>query len=277
MSTHLVYKPLGWTPLEALKSFCEKHGKMDARMSYAGRLDPMADGLLLLLEGGECDRQNELQNHDKTYEWEMVLGFETDSFDVLGLVKDVMLSEESLESIIPKCVETVESFAGLHEQSYPPFSAVRVKGHPLHWWASQGRLGEVTIPKSTVTIHQTVVTGVRYIRASLLLDEAVRRVRLVAGNTFRQDAIEAKWRTVMQQVPESFRFPVLSVKSHVSSGTYVRSLAHEVGQMCGCGAFAWRICRTEVAQMSLLNAWNPVGLDKKVFVEAMKIVASRWK
>lgn len=63
---HIVDKPLGATPLAALQTFRGIAGvPEDERMSYAGRLDPMASGLLLLLQGDACNEQGTLQNHEK--------------------------------------------------------------------------------------------------------------------------------------------------------------------------------------------------------------------
>ena len=51
----LVNKQIGETPLEALEKVRREHG-FDANlpMTYAGRLDPMAEGLLIVLVGEEC-------------------------------------------------------------------------------------------------------------------------------------------------------------------------------------------------------------------------------
>lgn len=65
-SVHILDKPIGYTPLHALQSFRIARGIAESeRMSYAGRLDPMASGLLLLLQGELCDEQGVMQNHDK--------------------------------------------------------------------------------------------------------------------------------------------------------------------------------------------------------------------
>lgn len=50
---HLVNKPAGATPLAAMTLYREQCA-CGPKMSYAGRLDPMASGLLLLLEGDGC-------------------------------------------------------------------------------------------------------------------------------------------------------------------------------------------------------------------------------
>jgi tRNA pseudouridine55 synthase len=43
-------------------------------------------------------------------------------------------------------------------------------------------------------------------------------------------------------------------RTRVSSGTYVRSIAHELGQLAGCGAHLQALCRSSVAEFSLSEA-----------------------
>jgi tRNA pseudouridine55 synthase len=43
-------------------------------------------------------------------------------------------------------------------------------------------------------------------------------------------------------------------RAQVSSGTYVRSVAHEMGQQMGCGAHLEKLCRTSVAEFQLAEA-----------------------
>jgi tRNA pseudouridine55 synthase len=50
--------------------------------------------------------------------------------------------------------------------------------------------------------------------------------------------------------------PVARFIVECSSGTYIRSLAHEMGQKLGCGAHLAEICRTAVGEFSLQQAWK---------------------
>ena len=74
------------TPLEAIEKFKLKNpvygGK---RMGYAGRLDPMAEGVLLVLVGDENKKIGQYMGFDKEYVAEILLGFSSDSNDVLGV------------------------------------------------------------------------------------------------------------------------------------------------------------------------------------------------
>src|SRR6185436_8316630 len=79
-------KNLGETPLACIERFrSERPEYAKTNMTYLGRLDPMAEGLLLVLAGNTKDKQQYLDS-DKAYEFEVLWGFETDTYDILGLV-----------------------------------------------------------------------------------------------------------------------------------------------------------------------------------------------
>jgi len=50
--------------------------------------------------------------------------------------------------------------------------------------------------------------------------------------------------------------PIARFVIECSSGTYIRSLAHEMGEKVGCGAHLAEICRTAVGEFSLQQAWK---------------------
>ena len=54
-----LYKPVGFTPLQAVERFKEENVRYKKeKISYPGRLDPMAQGVLLLLVGDETKKKN---------------------------------------------------------------------------------------------------------------------------------------------------------------------------------------------------------------------------
>ena len=64
-----IYKPQGWTPLRTIVELKKLNKKYkDATISYAGRLDPMAEGVLLLLVGEENKKRKKYQDLTKVYE-----------------------------------------------------------------------------------------------------------------------------------------------------------------------------------------------------------------
>lgn len=51
-----------------------------------------------------------------------------------------------------------------------------------------------------------------------------------------------------------YNFPTLKVRTHVSSGTYIRSLAEDLGDKLGCGAFCSKLRRIKIADFNISNA-----------------------
>lgn len=52
----------------------------------------------------------------------------------------------------------------------------------------------------------------------------------------------------------SYAYPRLSFRTTVSSGTYIRSLARDIGDQLGCGAYCETLTRTSIGTYSLSDA-----------------------
>lgn len=80
-------KPIGKTPFEVIQEIKKSHPELkNTKIGYAGRLDPMAEGLLLLLIGEENKKKHAYENLNKTYECEIFFGFATDTYDLMGMI-----------------------------------------------------------------------------------------------------------------------------------------------------------------------------------------------
>jgi len=79
--------------------------------------------------------------------------------------------------------------------------------------------------------------------------EAYKRMR--AG-----EAVEMPPRrvTVHEHVLISYDYPRVEVEAHVSSGTYIRTLAEDLGKLLGTGAYLTGLVRTECGRYSLQEA-----------------------
>ncbi|MEI7424912.1 MAG: hypothetical protein WCK10_02225, partial [Candidatus Staskawiczbacteria bacterium] len=83
----ILNKKEGETPLFALEKFKKSNPKyLDTPMTYAGRLDPMASGVLIILAGDEIKKKEKYLNLDKEYNFSVLFGFNTDTYDILGKV-----------------------------------------------------------------------------------------------------------------------------------------------------------------------------------------------
>lgn len=49
----------------------------------------------------------------------------------------------------------------------------------------------------------------------------------------------------------SYEAPMLTIRTHVSSGTYIRTLAEDIGKALGCGAYCTALRRTKIADYDI--------------------------
>lgn len=236
-----IYKNLGETPLEALDRLrIEKPEYRDEKLSYAGRLDPMAEGVMLVMVGEENKEREKYLNLEKEYEFEVLFGFATDTFDLLGLVSDyspndIEIKEEEIKDVLGK-------FKGVRSQVYPAYSSKTVAGKPMFEYARAGKLDEIGMPIKEVEIFDIQLSGMSKISQPELIRSLAERVGKVRGD-FRQVEILERWGNVLAQT-DALSFPVIKIRMHCSSGTYARALAHELGRALGLPTLAYSIKRT---------------------------------
>jgi tRNA pseudouridine(55) synthase len=239
-----LYKDIGETPLECIQRFRSENPKYkDIKMTYLGRLDPMAEGLLLVL-AGNTKRKNEFLDMDKTYEFEVMWGFETDTYDILGKVVERKSQPMKLEKRMEGLLNEIKK---KKVQDYPPYSSRTVGGKPLFLWARENRIEEIEIPSRGIKIFSIEHLDTRVVSGKSLLDEIFSKINFVKGN-FRQDEIKHTWS--LNLFPEDMIF-LSSFKIDVSSGTYIRGLSYEMGKILKTGAIANSIKRTRVGSFTL--------------------------
>lgn len=234
-----LYKNLGETPLECILRYKAEHPEsLKTSMTYLGRLDPMAEGLLLVMAGDTRDKKAYL-DMDKTYEFEVLWGFETDTYDTLGLVASVGSLPHKIEE---KMERLIEDILNKKTQSYPPFSSKVFRGNFLN--AREGKIDEVDLPTRSIKIFSLEHKNTKLLNSEEVLEDILKRVDLVKGD-FRQEEVKQSWKNSIKSGEKLF---LSQFVADVSSGTYIRSLAHEMGQKLGVGAIAFSIKRTRVGE-----------------------------
>ncbi len=246
---HVLYKNLGETPNEAILRFKKDNPEYEKEsMTYAGRLDPMAEGLLLILSGDELQNKEKYLNLTKTYEFEILWGFETDTLDVLGLVSPgISFSSQVFRD---NMISTnFQELIGKFEQSYPAYSSKPVKGKPLFQWAREGRLGDIEIPKHEVEMFDVQYLSRRTMSKEDLLKEIIYKVNSVSGD-FRQKEILEKWQQVLEKTNQN-EFVLDKITATVSSGFYIRQFVSDLAKSLGINGLTFHIKRTRVGDYVL--------------------------
>lgn len=149
--TILVDKDLDWTSFDVVKKLkniikCKKVG-------HAGTLDPLASGLLIICTGKNTKKINDIQNQDKVYSGEFILGKTTPSHDL----ETEFNSEVDIKNITLEETEKIsKSFIGEQLQRPPKFSAVKVNGKRAYEYAREKE--EVKIKEKKINIYTFKIT-----------------------------------------------------------------------------------------------------------------------
>ena len=182
-----IYKPIGITPFELVKKF-KTENNISQKVSFAGRLDPMAHGEMVLLVGDECKKQDTYCGRDKIYEFDILYGFTTDTLDILG----ISCQNQKFEN------NNIEKLKGEYEQSYPLYSSKTIgnkKKEPL-WKLAQSGLGNDLIPKKTVNIMELEKLGENSYNNLELLAMISDKLSMLSDDykeRFRYSIIKNKW------------------------------------------------------------------------------------
>ena len=250
-----IYKPVGISTLDTIKLLKEKYPELkNEKMTYAGRLDPMAEGVLLILAGKTVYEKEKYLKLDKEYEGEILFGFETDTYDVLGLPEKIIHYRHSMS--IVKIRKILKKFEGEISLPLPPYSSYKIKGKPLFQWAREGRLNEIEIPIRKTKINSAELLSLNEISVKKLMTMIKQKINLIKGD-FRQKEIFGRWQKILPKSCWSIKtvtFQTVKVKISCSSGTYIRSIAHHLGQELKTGGILLNLKRTRVGNFDIKDS-----------------------
>ncbi len=107
------------------------------KLGHAGTLDPLAEGLLIVLTEKETKLASNFAGLDKEYETVARIGISTESGDLEGAIRQRKSVENLPEEKIKKALTELE---GCHEIPAPIYSAIKVKGKALYKYAREGKM-----------------------------------------------------------------------------------------------------------------------------------------
>jgi tRNA pseudouridine55 synthase len=243
-----LYKQRGETPLECVQRYRAAHPEQkEEKWTYLGRLDPMAEGVLIAATGDDIKNREALLDLDKEYEFTTLFGFATDTYDILGKILRVEKLDEVREIDL---IRLVGAYQGEREQKYPPFSSKTVNGVALHDWARKGLIDDIEIPVKTVNVYEIKFEGLNILNPKTLMGRLLMDISKVQGD-FRQHDILVLWKQMLEGIPNDTNIFIGNLKARVSSGTYIRGLANDIGNSLGCGACALSIKRTRLGDYKI--------------------------
>jgi tRNA pseudouridine55 synthase len=189
-------------------------------IGHTGTLDPFATGVLVLCLGKATRLQRFFAQCDKEYVARIRLGFATDTYDRTGTPLSAIVASNG---VMPEQIELlINGWRGPQEQLPPMFSAKKQEGVRLYKLARRGQ----QVPRKPVRV------------------------------TFYDLELLQEGKETIQRNPDGTSD--FSIRVRCSAGTYIRTLAHDLGQQFGCGGHLIELRRTAVGEFRLQDA-VPLG------------------
>ncbi len=214
----IVDKPAGWTSHDVVARMRRVCGTR--RVGHAGTLDPMATGVLVLGVERGTKLLTFLVGCDKAYSATVRLGQVTLTDDAEGelIASEGVQDRAATEAALPSAIAAL---TGGIEQVPSAVSAIKVGGERSYARVRKG--DTVDLPARPVTVSRFEVLGVTPATA-------------VRDDGSQVDVLD------------------VDIEVEVSSGTYVRALARDLGTMLGVGGHLTALRRTRVGRFDLASA-----------------------
>ena len=250
-----INKPRQWTSFQAVNKIKavvrNTYGLKKFKIGHAGTLDPLATGLLLVCLGKATKRIPQLQDGDKVYTCTLVFGATTPCFDLEQAVDQYYPYEHITRQLIE---EILTHFTGTVMQVPPMFSAVKIDGQRAYEIARTNNDGprdpqppasDLIKPKP-VRIYNIELTDFRPGSTSPASQASP------TGAASLPNPTRNLYKEPQGEVPS--HLPQADLRIHCGKGTYIRSLARDLGQALGSGAFLSALRREQIGDYSVDQA-----------------------
>jgi|SRR6266852_2738923 len=209
------------------------------RVGHAGTLDPSASGVLPICVGQGTRVAEYLSESGKAYQAEIILGVVTDTYDSEGTIVRTTDMAEILN---------------LNEINGPPVGADLSRPSPIYW-PDRARIEEVL----QKFIGQQMQTPPQYSAIKIQGRPAYKLARAGEEIPLQPRPITIYQLEILQWLP-----PRLILAIECSKGTYIRSLAYDLGEQLGCGGHLGALVRTRSGPFSISESITLEELEQAI-------------
>ncbi|WP_175487998.1 tRNA pseudouridine(55) synthase TruB [Sphingomonas sp. NFR04] len=250
----LLDKPLGLGSTQgvsAVKRALREGGYAKVKVGHGGTLDPLATGVLPIALGEATKLAGRMLDSDKVYDFTIRFGVETDTLDAEGKAvaeSEVRPTLAQLEAVLPR-------FTGPIAQVPPAYSALKVDGERAYDLA---RAGEAVVLKSrAVTIYGLEILP------QLAGGGGPSAQPMVEGRGGQPPRAAAAPPPSLRDGPPpraglAEELEEITLRAHVSKGTYIRSLARDIARALGTVGHVTYLRRIKAGPFTLDQA---ISLD----------------
>jgi tRNA pseudouridine55 synthase len=244
-----VYKPLGASSHQLAARIGAERGE---KATHTGTLDPMAEGVLVVLTGEDRFRKQELSATKKEYHFQIVFGISTDSHDLLGVPTTVTTSIPQKKVLEKKLTSILSQMLGETTQRQPIFSAGREGGKSYFELGKQQRVPK-KIKENDITLYSLDCKKMVEVQKETIMRYHKKALSTVSGD-FRQEEIREAWESHSDALPKQLL--LAECTATVSKRTYIRGIVRDISQALQLPATTYSIIRTKNGQFSLDDCQN---------------------
>lgn len=215
-----IYKEKYWTSFDVVAkvrgmlSALNIDGSHKHKVGHAGTLDPLAEGVLIVLTDEDTKKQTEFMALHKEYVCEIAFGLTSPTYDLEGELTDFEVPEDL--DLSSQLNNLLKNYIGKINQTVPIYSAVKVNGKRLYNIARKGKeVSTMDLPSKEVEIYSIDVL-----------------------------------RTFHTKIKES-TYPCAELRVLCSSGTYIRSIANDLGKDLMVGGVLTGLIRTKIGDFKI--------------------------
>jgi tRNA pseudouridine55 synthase len=222
-SVLLIDKPYRWSSFDVIRYLKREYRRNTPKeeqikkfkIGHAGTLDPLATGLLIVCTGKETKNIATYQGQEKEYIARVCFGATTKSMDA----EFGPTNHKDVSDLLVSDIQSVlPQFTGEINQIPPKYSALKIDGKRAYELVREGK--DFEIHTRSVTVHSI----------DLLTPDLVDIT--VLGNQLK----------------------FIDMRVVCSKGTYIRTLADDIGQAVGAGAYLAELARTRIGEYTVSSA-----------------------
>ncbi len=229
----LIDKPAG---ISSFGVVAKIRGKLKAefghkiKVGHTGTLDPFATGLLILLSGKMTKKSNEFLKLDKVYEATLKLGYTSTTGDPEGEI-----------------TEYDSTWAGDGAGGTP--DARSRKASTVGEAATAGPAQSIIVSTLNSFIGKIRQTPPKFSAIKINGQRAYKLAR--EGKDFEIPSREVEIYSIEIL---KYNYPELKIRVHCSSGTYIRTLAEDIGETLKTGAYLTTLRRIKIGNYDVKDA-----------------------
>lgn len=234
----IAIKQSGETMDQFIKRIILEHNVIKIKkLAYTARLDPMAKGKVPILINDECKFIKNKLNTNKTYEFKIMLGINTDTDDILGLITNQMneIDIEMTNKIKKDILDYLKKITDTtFEQNYHHYSTKMLnhkkKGH--HDYTTNHKITFINYE----FIKQDEYEYEKWKNKIIAKIENIDKKK-----NFRQKEIIKQWNDLLLE-----KISYIKMKINVSSGFFVRQLIHDISTAINFPLTCYNINRIDI-------------------------------